>query len=179
MKNTVLSLTVLGMMFVVGCVEEQPVEKTSDTTGSSSESTATDSNYILAEEPDGAEGVIAVREAAKDGDEILITGRIGGELKPFVDGFVAFSIVDDSLKACSDIEGDLCQTPWDYCCETEKLPGAMTLVKFVDADGQLIEGSARDMLNVSELTTVVVKGKAQRDDAGNLVVLADSVYVKK
>ena len=37
---------------------------------------------------------------------------------------------------------------------------------------------ARELLNVKELTTVVVTGKAQRDDAGNLTILATGVYVK-
>jgi hypothetical protein len=32
---------------------------------------------------------------------------------------------------------------------------------------------------VKELSTVVIKGKAQRDDAGNLTVLANGVFVKK
>ena len=38
---------------------------------------------------------------------------------------------------------------------------------------------ARKLLDVKELSTVVVQGKAQRDDAGNLTVLATGVYVKK
>ena len=66
-----------------------------------------------------------------------------------MNGFVAFSIVDDSLKACSDIEGDNCPTPWDYCCETDKLPGAITLVKLVNEEGQLIEGDAKDRITAA------------------------------
>ena len=37
---------------------------------------------------------------------------------------------------------------------------------------------AGELLSVKELSTVVVKGKAQRDDSGNLTVLASGVYVK-
>jgi hypothetical protein len=33
-------------------------------------------------------------------------------------------------------------------------------------------------LGAKELSTVVVKGKAKRDDAGNLTVLASGVYVR-
>ena len=35
------------------------------------------------------------------------------------------------------------------------------------------------MLGVQELSTIVVKGKAQRDDAGNLTVLASGIFVKQ
>ena len=37
---------------------------------------------------------------------------------------------------------------------------------------------ARELLHVKELFTVVVQGTTQRDDAGNLTVLASGVYVK-
>ena len=89
------------------------------------------------------------------------------------------SIVDGSLKACSDIEGDNCPQPWDYCCETSKLPNATALVKIIDEGGSLVTTDARELLGVKELSTVIVKGKAKRDDAGNLTVLANSVYIKK
>ena len=51
--------------------------------------------------------------------------------------------------------------------------------KVVDEDGSLVKADAKGLLDVKELSTVVIKGKAQRDDAGNLTVLASGVYVKK
>ncbi len=42
-----------------------------------------------------------------------------------------------------------------------------------------MRADARELLKVKELSTVVVKGKAKRDDAGNLTILASGVYVKK
>ncbi len=53
------------------------------------------------------------------------------------------------------------------------------MVKVVDENGNLVKVDARELLQVKELSTVVVKGKAQRDDAGNLNILATGVYVKK
>jgi hypothetical protein len=106
-------------------------------------------------------------------------GRIGGDENPWIDGRAAFSIVDGSLKACSDIPGDKCEKPWDYCCETHKLPTSTALIKVVDEDGSLVKVDAKVLLGLKELSTVVVKGKAKRDDAGNLTVLATGVYVKK
>jgi len=136
------------------------------------------SKYVLGAEPDGAQNVIAARESAQDDEDIVILGRIGGE-QPWVQGRAAFTIVDPSLKACSDIPGDNCPIPWDYCCETEKLPTSSALITVVDNNGKVVKADTRALLEVKELSTVVVKGKAKRDDAGNLTVLASGVYVKE
>jgi hypothetical protein len=109
---------------------------------------------------------------------VLVVGRIGGSKNPWIEGRAAFSIVDRSLRACSDIEGDNCPFPWDYCCETSKLPTSTALVKIVDDGGQVVAADARELLKVKELQTVVVRGKAQRDEAGNLTVLASGLYIK-
>ena len=159
---------------LVGCSQEAP-EQTS-----SPPALAVDgSQFLLHAEPEGADDVIKVREDAGDGEHIVIVGRIGGSENPWIEGRAAFSIVDGSLQACSDIEGDNCPKPWDYCCETAKLPTATALVKVVNEEGDLVKADARDLLALKELSTVVVKGKAKRDDAGNLTVLASGVFVRK
>ena len=53
------------------------------------------------------------------------------------------------------------------------------MIKVVDENGDPVQADARELLKVKELSTVVIKGKAKRDDAGNLTVLASGVYVKK
>jgi hypothetical protein len=56
---------------------------------------------------------------------------------------------------------------------------ATVLVKVVDDSGKVVKTHARELLKVKELSTVVVTGKAERDDAGNFTVLATGVFVKK
>ena len=148
---------------------------------SSNESAASvdGAKYLLAAQPAEAKDLLDVRKNAKNEDEVVVIGRIGGSENPWVEGRAAFTIVDTSLKACSDIPGDACPIPWDYCCEMDKLPKSKALVKIVDESGELVKTDARGLLNVKELQTVVVRGKAQRDDAGNLTVLATGVYVNK
>jgi hypothetical protein len=160
------------LVAALGCSSEAPttVEAPPQVDGS---------QYLLSSEPEGARSVIEVRETAATDDEVVVTGRIGGSAEPWVDGRAAFSIVDPSLQACSDIEGDACPTPWDYCCVTDKIPTSNALVKIVDDQGNLVEQDARELLNLKELQTVVVRGKAHRDDAGNLTVLASDVYVRE
>lgn len=43
----------------------------------------------------------------------------------------------------------------------------------------MVKVDARELLKVKELATVVVEGKARRDDANNLTVLATNIHVKK
>ena len=161
---------------VVGC-SQSATEPTTETAAPTSAVDGT--QFVLTEEPEGASDVIQIREDSADGDDVVIVGRIGGSENPWIDQQAAFTIVDNSLKACSDIPGDLCETPWDYCCQTDLLPTATALIKVVDDEGKLVSSDARELLDVKELSTVVVKGKAQRDDEGNLTVLASGVFVKK
>lgn len=173
MKKLVSLATCIALLVAVGCSPED------STTTSSATPKIDGSKYLLAAEPEGATDVIKLREEAQDQDDVVIVGRIGGSGNPWIDGRAAFWIVDVSLKACSDIPGDNCAKPWDYCCETSTLPKATALVKVIDQNGEIVKAEAKDLLNVQELSTVVVQGKAQRDDAGNLTVLASGVYVKK
>jgi hypothetical protein len=168
-------------VFVVaasGCDRSQPASQPSAAGGGTSSMTAEGAMFLLADEPRGAVDVIKVRETAKDGDEVVIVGRIGGKENPWIDKRAAFSIVDSSLKPCNELPGDTCQTPWDYCCEAD-LGAATAMIKIVDEQGDLVKVGAKELLDVKELQTLVVRGKAERDEAGNLTVLANQVYVKK
>ena len=134
--------------------------------------------YLLDSEPPAARDVIAAKMDCENGDDLLVVGRIGGSENPWIEGRAAFSIVDGSLKACSDIPGDSCPLPWDYCCETDKLASSTALVKVIDEQGVLVNVDARELLSVKELSTVVVQGKASRDENGNLTILASGVFVR-
>lgn len=171
MRFATVSTMVLGASLVLlGC---------GDGGGAAATKTAVDgSRYLLKAEPDGAQAVVAAREQVRDGDEIVLLGRIGGSTDPWIEGRAAFSVVDPSVTACNEIPGDKCPTPWDYCCRTAELPKAKALVKIVDERGDLVAEDARTLLALEELQTVVVRGKAQRDDAGNLTVLATGIFVR-
>ncbi|WP_417383271.1 hypothetical protein [Gimesia sp.] len=176
-NHFVFSAVLIGL--VSGCGQSASTPEQSTSNEPTASESATTTKVLLTSEPAGAEEVIAARQSAEDDAEVVVVGRIGGSENPWVDGRAAFSIVDNSLKACSDIEGDGCEKPWDYCCETDKLPTATALVKVVNQDGTLINEDARKLLNLKELQTVVVKGKAKRDDAGNLTVFANGIFVRK
>jgi hypothetical protein len=162
-------------ILVTGC--GRPNAETVVITGGGEAPTITAPQYLLSEEPPGARAVIDIRKEAKDGDDVLVVGKIGGEKRPFVKDRASFMIVDLSLKSCDDIPGDNCKTPWDYCCAAG-LAEARLPVKFVDDEGRTLPTDARRLVGLKELQTVVVRGKARRDDAGNLSVVASGLYVR-
>jgi hypothetical protein len=133
--------------------------------------------FLLAKEPEGAVDVLALRKEAKDQQDVVVVGRIGGRSNPWIKGMAVFPIVDRSLKPCNEIEGDTCKTPWDFCCEPN-LAKATVLVMFNDASGKVIKKDPRELLHVKELQTVVITGKAKRDKSGNVTVMASKLHVR-
>lgn len=132
--------------------------------------------YLLAEAPQDASDVIALRKNARDKQDVVVVGRIGGRPNPWIKGLAAFTIADRSLRPCNEIEGDTCKTPWDYCCESD-LGKATLLVTFVDESGKIVKQDARKLLGVKELDTLTIVGKAKRDPSGNVTLVASKVYV--
>ncbi len=155
---------------------ERPEVKIEKTVVSSDPgATAEGKQFMLTGEPAGAKGVIEVRKQAKDGDDIVVKGRVGGSTKPFTEGRASFLIVDPSLPPTME-----CHMPWDYCeVPKAELAAARAVVKFVDGQGKTLQTGAKELFGIKELTPVVVKGKASRDEKGNLSVLASGIFVLK
>lgn len=167
-------LILVGVCLVaVGCSESQVATTQGD---GGNLSTVASSQYVADSEPAGAVAVGEARQTVKDDELVTLVGLIGGSSQPFVDGLAAFTIVDEKVPYCADEEG--CATPWDYCCETDAVKDNIATIKIVDEAGKPIATDARKLLNVKELSTVVVQGKAKRDDQGNLTVSASKVFVR-
>ena len=174
MKHLLLILVVVALnLLQSGCA------KTDAPSPPGTQAAAADGKYLLPEEPAGAQGVIAAKKEAKDGQDVVVVGRIGGSAKPWVEGRATFWIVDPSFKPCNETEDDACPTPWDYCCDDpDALRKGMATVKVVDDRGQAVPTDARQLLRLKELQTVVVRGQAKRDEQGNLTILASDLYVR-
>ena len=132
-------------------------------------------SLVLDSEPAGAKGVVDVRKIAKDGDEIVVAGQVGGAVKPFVEGRASFVFVDPSFKPALE-----CSCPWDFCdTDEDELKAGKATVKFVGGDGATLKAGARELFGLKELSEIVVKGKASRDDKGNLTILASGLFIRK
>jgi hypothetical protein len=166
-----------SVVLVAGCARtDDPAPNKSPDPKASAEAKA---RYLLASEPSDAKGVKEVKQNAKNGDEVVVVGRIGGSTTPFT-GRGAFTIVDLSFKPCSEVEGDNCSTPWDYCCTApDDLAKGTVLVKLVDAAGKTLQDDAKEVLSLRELQTVVVRGQTRRDEPNSISVLAAGIFVRK
>lgn len=135
-------------------------------------------DVILAQPPPDAKDVNALKASAKEGDEVVLRGRVGGSADPFVNGRAAFQIVDMSVKSCKEIPGDTCETPWDYCCEPDVAKSSAT-VQIVDADGKPLKVGLKGVGGLQPLAEVTVKGTvAKTQEGAPMVVNATGIHVK-
>lgn len=142
-------------------------------------SIADGANFLLADEPDGAVGVIAARELGVNDEPIVIVGRVGGQANPWIEGRAAFMLLDPSMSVVSEGEdtgeGVLCMGD---CCAAERA-NCTTMVKFVDQTGRPLGIDSRKLLGIEESDLLVVRGKAQKDEHGNFAIIADGIYVRR
>jgi hypothetical protein len=166
-----LGAVLLAASFASGCgASSTTLSNTSKNAELSS--TASDSkSYILTNEPSEATGVIEFRGESKDGQVVYVRGLIGGGLKPWVDGRAAFVLVDEGLDiACAEPDCPSCRA---------ELAAASTMVKFVDDQGLPLKTDARKLLGVKDMQSVVVRGLARRDAAGNASIVADGIFLRR
>jgi len=134
-------------------------------------------SFFVASPPPTPKPVAEVVASAKDGDSVVVTGRVGGAKKVFVDDYAAFTIVDAKLAPCGTNNMDECETPWDYCCASPEVIAANAVSVELVTDGKLLKANPRGFHGLDLLTTVVVEGKVARDAAGNVRVLATGLHV--
>lgn len=128
---------------------------------------------------ENARDVSEARKAGtlKVGDEVVLSGRVGGSKEPFVAGRAVFTLMGRGIKACNENPDDKCSKPWDYCCETKAdiLANSVT-VQVVDAKSQVLKTDLKGRHNLKELTDVVVVGKVSAADGKAVVINASSMY---
>lgn len=118
--------------------------------------------------------VLDAKSKTKDKEKVSVQGRV----KDFVSGQAVFTMTDASVASCKDL-GEACPTPWDYCCTPkDQLTSASATVKLVSA-GKTLKGELKGVKGIDHLKIVAAEGLAQRDKRGNLVILADKIYVVK
>ncbi|MDF1808783.1 MAG: hypothetical protein P1U42_03715 [Phycisphaerales bacterium] len=116
MKRTLLITVAASLLLTVtGC------EKTSSDQSSSVDITTQETEmnaWLLTIAPEEAVSITTAKANHKEGDSVVIRGRIGGRYSPISSESSVFTIVDLGLPYCGEHEEKGCSTPWDYCCET-------------------------------------------------------------
>ncbi len=175
----VIALALLAGV-TTGCPADGPTAGGTETAGTAqTPATGLPGGLKLATSPDGeALGVSAAKASAKEGETIVLRGRIGGTFAPFVEGRAAMTIADEAMDSCDSKEGDGCTAPWDYCCETpEDILANTATIQVVGEDGRPLAVSLRE-LGAKELATVVVQGTVgPRPDPKVLIVNATGIWV--
>lgn len=127
--------------------------------------------FVLAKDPGDAEGVKAAKTAGAV-ERVVVLGRIGRRIEK---GFAMFTLVDTALPYCGEKnKEDNCPTPWDYCCDEDKIPANSLLVEVRGADGKPIATPALPGMRL--LDVVKVTGKLVTDEHGNLSMIADGLF---
>jgi len=151
LRTTIASALMIVTAVVTGC--GQPSTAGNDAAIASIDK----AKFILAEEPDEAVGVIIAREDAKDKDDIVLLGRIGGRKNPWIDGRSAFMVIDAAMTVVADgtesAEGEVCL---DDCCAALR-KDMTTLVKIVDEKGRTLPVDARKLFDLAENDMVVYR----------------------
>jgi hypothetical protein len=163
-----LSATIL---LLAACKETQT---TATPSGDASSADKALIETVLKTAPKGeAKPIKDVKATARPGDEVTLTGRIMGNVKPFVEGRAAFIVADSSIiTACSDKPGDECETPWDACCDSpEDKKKAIATIQIVNAEGRVLKQGVEGTGGLANLATVNVSGQVADGSGGDVLIV--------
>lgn len=122
------------------------------------------------------------RETAKAGDSLTLTGRVMGNLKPFVEGRAAFILGDpEKLTPCNVKPGDNCKTPWDVCCDApEDIRAATATIQVINFEGRVLREPIENFEGLTTLSTVIVSGTvAEGSNADVLILNAHAIDIQE
>ncbi len=138
-------------------------------------------SVIVNTEPKDAQAIYKTRKTAVVGDVITVHGKVMGRIDPFVPGRAIMVLGDpQTITSCDLIPDDVCETPWDVCCDDpDTIKDSTLTIQVVDTDGNLIKSGFKGVANIKELSQLVVKGVvAEGSNKDNLLLNATAVFVK-
>lgn len=178
----------LGLVVAVGmagCGEESPESAgASGASGAPAASAAPaeplPAKLIATTQPAGnVQDVAAARKSVKDGDPILLRGKVAGSVDPLADNRAILTLLDTGVQTCDTMPGDTCKTPWDACCEpSDVLAASSATVQVNGPDGKPLKATLEGAGGIQPLKQLVVSGVAKKPAGSDtLVVEASEIYV--
>jgi hypothetical protein len=123
--------------------------------------------------------------------EVAMVGQVGGLANPweetqpefpFSTHYAVFFLADPQAVA-EHAESGHVHAPGEECAfcasHAEENSELFAMVRLVDENGKVIPVDVREMFDVTENDTVVVKGSAQILEGGMMIVKASGIYVRK
>jgi hypothetical protein len=143
--------------------------------------------FLLTDEPAGAIGILEFREetpAEVDGDsaeprDIVLLGKIGGGGQATWSPTSAeFMLIDPTFELEA---GDHICTDGNcpFCKGKDEKDKAQAIVSLVGADGRVPDAPVRKLLPLEEGQIVVVRGQAEVNSLGVLVVRANGLAIRR
>lgn len=172
MTKPTIAILLAAVFFLSAC------EKASSPAPKPQPAAALPATLMLANAPSDAKPVEDAKSAARVGEIVTISGKIGGMMKPFAEDRAVFTLVGPGIPSCADTPGDTCTTPWDYCCETsEDIAAHAATINVVDDSGKVIKATLKGVGGMKELSTVTVVGKVRAIEGASLVIDAQGIFV--
>lgn len=134
--------------------------------------------FLLPDEPTGAMGIIDYHESESKASEVTLVGQVGFKNLKWSTQSAMFLLIDPT--EAMEMGGHVCHDENCPFCKGKK--GALqsrAIVMLVDDKGQVPSMDARKLLPLAEGQTAVVSGQAETDEAGQLVVHARGIYLRR
>jgi hypothetical protein len=136
--------------------------------------------FLLAEEPEGAVGILDFREAATEAnaDSVTLLGRIGGGT-PVWSPVSAMFLISDPTDSLEDESGHVCHGDnCPFCKGKTDAKQAQAIAMLTTADGKVPAVDARKLLPLTEGQLVVIQGRPETNGVGQLVVHVRGIYLR-
>jgi hypothetical protein len=142
-------------------------------------SEALPANLFVETAPPGAIDVAAAKKSIKDGQSVVIKGRVGGQKEPLAPSRAIVTLSDLALRTCDKSPMDKCSTPWDSCCEPQDEIAASSLtVQVVGAGGQPIKAGLAGVEGIAPMKQLIVAGIAKTLPGSDAIIVeARQIYV--
>lgn len=162
----------LALLLGLSACEKQPTASATDSTPAAAADVSLDA-WFTTTAPAAPETIHKLRETAKPGDEIVLSGLVMGREQPFVDGRAAFVLGDpEILTPCNRMPDDECTTPWDACCDSkeDKLQGTAT-IQLVDENDRVLKTSIKGSHGLTELSLVTLTGVVAKSSTPEALII--------
>ena len=157
--------TSVCLVLLAGCTQQSQIS-------------AEGERFVLADEPAGAQGILDYRESKPEAGEVSLIGRVGLETLKWSNQSAMFVITDPSEAL----------DPGQHVCNDENCPfckakaaghPSRAIVMLIGEDGQVPPIAAKKLLPLEDGQTVVVSGRAEINEKGELVLHAKGLYVRR